>query len=138
MPTHVQTAAYDKAVVLAEAGQYQEAFDQIQHYLRESPDDAEALNELKEAATLDPQASDTHLLLARLYERGGQKEEAIREAELALAAPKPVDAHLLLAKVYLEQNKLQEAQRHAQQVLSMEPGNVAARSVLQTIQMRSP
>ena len=100
--------------------------------------DAEALNELKEAATLDPQASDTHLLLARLYERGGQKEEAIREAELALAAPKPVDAHLLLAKVYLEQNKLQEAQRHAQQVLSMEPGNVAARSVLQTIQMRSP
>lgn len=100
--------------------------------------DAEALTELKEAEKLEPQAPETHLLLARIYERGGQKEEAIREAELALAAPKPVDAHLLLAKIYLEQNKLPEARQHAQQALGIEPGNVAARSVLQTIQMRSP
>jgi tetratricopeptide (TPR) repeat protein len=100
--------------------------------------DAEALAELLEAEQLDPRPAETHLLLARLYERGGHGGEAVREAQLVLSAQNSVDAHMLLAKIYLEQNKLVDARQQAEQALQVEPGNVAARSVLQTIQMRTP
>lgn len=100
--------------------------------------DAEALIELREAAELDGPRAETHLLLARLHERGGRPEEAIREARLALERQKSADAHLLLAKIYLEQNKLAEARQEAEQALEVEPESLAARSVLKTIQMRTP
>ncbi len=100
--------------------------------------DAEALAELREAARLDPARAETRLLLARLLERNGRRDEAIQEARLALAAQNSVDAHLLLAKIYLEQDKLAEARQQAQQALEVEPENIAARSVLKTIEMRSP
>ncbi len=100
--------------------------------------DAEALNQLEEAARLDASLAEAHLLLARLHERGGRKEQAIREAEAALGLEKSADAHLLLAKIYLEQNKLAAAREQALGALRVDPNNVAARSVLKTVEMRSP
>lgn len=99
--------------------------------------DAEALPELQEAATLDPRNADAHLLLARLHERNGRAEEAIREAGAALQINDSVDVHLLLAKIYLQQNKLAEARSEARLALQLEPQSVAAQSVLKTVEMRS-
>lgn len=100
--------------------------------------DSEALEELREAARLEPARAEVHLLLARLHERAGRREEAIREAGLALALENSVDAHLLLAKIFLEQDKLADAEKQAREALEVQPENVAARSVLKTIRMRTP
>ncbi len=100
--------------------------------------DAQALPELREAARMEPNRAEVHLLLARLHERNGRPEEAIREARLSLALENSVDAHLLLAKIYLEQDKLAEAEQQAREALEVQPENVAARSVLKTVKMRTP
>lgn len=99
--------------------------------------DAEALVQLQEAEALDPAQAETHLLLARLHERNNRAEQAISEAEASLRERNSVDAHLLLAKIYLQQNKLTEARLQARMVLELEAGNIAAQSVLQTVEMRS-
>jgi tetratricopeptide (TPR) repeat protein len=99
--------------------------------------DAEALIELKEAAALNDSQPETHLLLARLQERNGRYEEAIHEAERSIVFHDSIDARLLLAKIYLQQNKLLEAQREARMALEIEPANVAAQSVLKTVEIRS-
>ena len=100
--------------------------------------DAEALGELREAVRLNPNQAEAHLLLGWLHERGGRREEAVREARLALTSENSLEAHLLLAKIYLEQERVAEAEQQALQALEVEPENVAARSVLETIQMRTP
>ena len=99
--------------------------------------DDQALRELKESLALGGPVAETHLLLARIHERHGRKEEAVREALSSLALERSVDAHLLLAKIYLEQERLREAREQAQAASQLEPGNVAAHSVLKTVQMRS-
>ena len=100
--------------------------------------DTQALRELHEAVRLNPNQVGARLLLARLHERGGRREEAAREARLALSGEDSLEAHLLLAKIYLRQERLAEAEQQAQQALEVEPENAAARSVLTTIQTRTP
>ena len=100
--------------------------------------DAEALRELREAVRLNPNQPEAHLLLARLHERGGRREEAAREVRLALGWKNSLEAHLLLAKIYLEQEQMAEAEQQAQQALEVEPENAAAHSLLRTIQTRTP
>ena len=68
----------------------------------------------------------------------GRPADAVREAESVLKLQNSADAHLLLAKIYLQQNKLPEARQQAQEALAIEPGNVAAMSVLKTVRMREP
>ena len=127
MPTHVQTAAYDKAVVLAEAGQYQEAFDQIQHYLRESPDDAEALNDAAVLLHCLNRSADGIPYLERAHQVGGNQPEILWNlAETYLAEARADQAKPLFAlmeedevlsvdllnqaaNVFLNQGQLQDA-----------------------------
>jgi len=100
-------------------------------------DDSAAAKELAEAVRLNPASAEAHLLLARIHERNGRPADAVREAELSLASQRSVDAHLLLAKIYLEQSKLAEARDEASKALQLEPANMAAHSVLKTVQMRT-
>jgi Flp pilus assembly protein TadD len=84
---------YQEAMALAEAGQYPEAFDLIQTYLVDHPDDAEALN-------------DTAVLLHCMNRSSESIDYLVRARALAGDAPEIV---WNLAEAYLAEARAHEA-----------------------------
>jgi tetratricopeptide (TPR) repeat protein len=71
----------------------------VQHRLSGQSDDA--LDELRRAAKLDPQAAEVHLEIAATLRETGKLDEAQREAQEAIRlAPGSVDARLEMARLY--------------------------------------
>lgn len=64
--------------------------------------DAEAIADLRQALTLDPEMKAARGLLAAIHTRRGEREEAIRElVELLKAHPDEIPARLRLAQLYM-------------------------------------
>jgi Tfp pilus assembly protein PilF len=62
--------------------------------------DAEAIAELRRAIYLTPYQSEAHLLLARLYQRGGRVKEAVDALKIAIwVDPANADARILLDRL---------------------------------------
>jgi Flp pilus assembly protein TadD len=95
--------------------------------------DADAINELRRAIYLSPYDRQAHLLLGRLYLRGGRVQEAIDELKISIWSDDQVDARLTLAGAYIQAKDGAAARLELQNVLSREPNNADARRLLDTL-----
>jgi tetratricopeptide (TPR) repeat protein/TolB-like protein len=92
--------------------------------------DAEAIAELRRAIYLSPYEREAHLLLGRLYLRGGQVADAIDELKISIWSDDRVDARLALADAYIQSKNADAARSELQTVLTREPSNAEARRLL--------
>ena len=93
---------------------------------------AGALAELTRAAYLDPYANGVHLLLARVHRARGDRELALNELRMALWSREDTALRAELAAVLKEAGRTAEARLEAEKVLKADPGNEAARKVLES------
>jgi len=96
--------------------------------------DAEAINELRRAIYLSPYDREAHLLLGRAYLREGQIADAIDELKISIWSDDQTDARVALAEAYVQAKNVEAARLELQTVLTREPSNPAARSLLEKIE----
>lgn len=93
-------------------------------YQREA--DREAIQELRRALYLSPYLAEAHLLLGRLYLRGGRATEAVEALKIALWSDETVPAHLALAEAYLEGQDTASARAEVDRALALDPQSAEA------------
>lgn len=96
-------------------------------YQREA--DREAIQELRRALYLSPYLAEAHLLLGRLYLRGGRAEEAVEALKIALWSDETVPTHLALAEAYLEVQDTASARIEVDRALALDPQSADARAL---------
>lgn len=96
--------------------------------------DTEAVAELRRAIYLSPYDRDAHLLLGRVYLREGQIADAIDELKISIWSDDQTDARLALADAYVQARNLDAARLELQTVLTREPSNAAAKTLLEKIE----
>jgi Flp pilus assembly protein TadD len=92
--------------------------------------DGEAIAALRRAVYLAPYDSAAHLLLGRVYLRGGRLEEAIDEFKIAIWSDDTVGAHLALADAYIQAKDFTLARTELQWILKADPENTEATRML--------
>jgi tetratricopeptide (TPR) repeat protein len=92
--------------------------------------DDEAIASFRRAVYLSPYDAEAHLLLGRVYLRGGRHLEAIDEFTISIWSRDTVGARLALAEAYIQTQNLAGARSELQVVISREPGNPDARRLL--------
>lgn len=88
-------------------------------YQREA--DREAIQELRRALYLSPYLAEAHLMLGRLYLRGGRAEDAVEALKIALWSEESVAAHVALAEVYLQGQDTASARSEIDRALALDP-----------------
>jgi Tfp pilus assembly protein PilF len=83
--------------------------------------DREAMQELRRALYLSPYLAEAHLLLGRLYLRGGRPADAVEALKIALWSEATVPAHLALAEAYLQVHDQTAARAEVERALSLDP-----------------
>jgi tetratricopeptide (TPR) repeat protein/TolB-like protein len=96
--------------------------------------DAEAIGELRRAIYLSPYDREAHLLLGRVYLRGGQIADAIDELKISIWSDDQIDARLALAEAYAQARNTDAARIELQTVLTREPSNANAKELLEKIE----
>jgi tetratricopeptide (TPR) repeat protein/TolB-like protein len=91
--------------------------------------DREAIQELRRALYLSPYLGEAHLLLGRLYLRGGRAEEAVEALKIALWSDETVPAHLALAEAYLVVQDTASARAEVDRALALDPQSEAAKAL---------
>jgi tetratricopeptide (TPR) repeat protein len=99
--------------------------------LQEAGDGAGAVLELTRAVYLDPYGARGHLLLARAYRSGGESDKALAELRASLWSRDDPVVRLELASYLAELGKSGEARAEARRVLKAEPGNAAAKALVE-------
>jgi tetratricopeptide (TPR) repeat protein len=92
--------------------------------------DDEAIASFRRAVYLSPYDADAHLLLGRVYLRGGRHQEAIDEFAISIWSRDTVAARLALAEAYIQTQNVAGARSELQVVLTREPSSVEARRLL--------
>jgi tetratricopeptide (TPR) repeat protein len=92
--------------------------------------DDEAIASFRRAVYLSPYDAEAHLLLGRVYLRGGRHQEAIDEFTISIWSRDSVAARLALAEAYIQTQNMAGARTELQVVLSREPTNPDARRLL--------
>jgi tetratricopeptide (TPR) repeat protein len=95
--------------------------------------DREAMDELRRAIYLAPYEDEPHLLLGRLYRRGGRLGEAIDEFKVALWCRETAAGRVALGAALLENGDRDAARREAERALALDPGSVEAAALLKRI-----
>jgi tetratricopeptide (TPR) repeat protein len=88
-------------------------------YEREA--DREAIQELRRALYLSPYLAEAHLLLGRLYLRGGRAAEAVEALKIALWSEETVAAHVSLAEALLQVQDQAAARVEIDRALAIDP-----------------
>jgi tetratricopeptide (TPR) repeat protein len=96
-------------------------------YQREA--DREAIQELRRALYLSPYLAEAHLLLGRLYLRGGRAEEAVEALKIALWSDETPATHLALAEAYLVVQDTAAARIEVDRALALDPESAEARAL---------
>jgi tetratricopeptide (TPR) repeat protein/TolB-like protein len=91
--------------------------------------DREAIQELRRALYLSPYLAEAHLLLGRLYLRGGRAEEAVETLKIALWSDETVATHLALAEAYLVVQDTASARTEVDRALALDPQSAEARAL---------
>lgn len=91
--------------------------------------DREAIQELRRALYLSPYLAEAHLMLGRLYLRGGRAEEAVEALKIALWSEETVEAHVALAEAYLQMQDHASARIEVDRALALDPLAGAALAV---------
>lgn len=88
-------------------------------YQREA--DREAIQELRRAVYLSPYLAEAHLLLGRLYLRGGRATDAVQELKIALWSEATVAGHVALAEALLQVEDQAAARIEIDRALALDP-----------------
>ena len=91
--------------------------------------DREAEQELRRALFLSPYLADGHLLLARVYLRGGRMAEAVQAFKIALWSEETVAAHVGLAEAYLALKDVAAARAEVDRALVLDAGSADAQAL---------
>lgn len=91
--------------------------------------DREAIQELRRALYLSPYLAEAHLLLGRLYLRGGRAEEAVEALKIALWSDETVPTHLALAEAYLVVQDTASARAEVDRALALDPQSEPAKAL---------
>ena len=83
--------------------------------------DREAIDELRRALFLSPYLAEAHLLLGRLYLRGGRPAEAVEASKIALWSEETVAAHVILAEALLQVQDQAAARVEIDRALALDP-----------------
>lgn len=83
--------------------------------------DREAVDELRRALYLSPYLAEAHLLLGRLYLRGGRPAEAVEALKIALWSEESVAAHVALAEALLQVQDQAAARTEIDRALALDP-----------------
>jgi tetratricopeptide (TPR) repeat protein len=83
--------------------------------------DREAIQELRRALYLSPYLAEAHLLLGRLYLRGGRPNEAVEALKIALWSEETVAAHVSLAEALLQVEDQAGARAEIERALVLDP-----------------
>jgi tetratricopeptide (TPR) repeat protein len=100
-------------------------------FLREA--DREAEQELRRALFLSPYLAEAHVMLGRIYLRGGRTAEAVQELKIALWSEETVAAHLALAEAYLQMRDLVAARAEVDRALVMDPSSADAEALRERV-----
>jgi len=95
--------------------------------------DDEAIASFRRAVYLSPYDAEAHLLLGRVYLRGGRHQEAIDEFTISIWSRDSVAARLALAEGYIQTQNMAGARTELQVVLTREPTNPDARRLLSRV-----
>jgi tetratricopeptide (TPR) repeat protein/TolB-like protein len=88
--------------------------------------DREAIDELRRALFLSPYLAEAHLLLGRLYLRGGRPSEAVEALKIALWSEETVAAHVTLAEAFLQVQDQAAARIEVDRALALDPKSAEA------------
>ena len=102
----------------------------------ETEHDAEAISALQRTIYLTPYDNEAHLLLGRIYLRGGRVGDAIDALKISIWSTDSVTARLVLADAYERAGLLNEARAEVQNVLSRDATNQEARQRLDRLSAR--
>ena len=97
-------------------------------YLAERDD--EAVASFRRAVYLSPYDAEAHLLLGRVYLRGGRHQEAVDELTISIWSRDSVAARLVLAEAYIQTGNVDGARSELKMVIGREPSNAEARRLL--------
>jgi tetratricopeptide (TPR) repeat protein len=92
--------------------------------------DNEAIASLRRAVYLSPYDAEAHLLLGRLYSRGGRHQEAVDEFTISIWSRDTVAARLALAEALIPTGNAVAARSELQVVIARDPSNAQARRLL--------
>jgi Tfp pilus assembly protein PilF len=95
--------------------------------------DRDAVAALQRAIYLSPYDDEPHVLLGRLYARGGRTSDAIDEFKVAIWCKETPVARLGLASGYLDAGDPAAARREAERALALDPNSADARALLKKI-----
>jgi tetratricopeptide (TPR) repeat protein len=102
----------------------------------ESERDAEAISALQKAVYLSPYDHDAHLLLGRIYLRGGRLHDAIDALKISIWSSDTVSARLVLAEAYEKAGMVNEARSELEKLVKRDPSDVEARQRLDRLVAR--
>jgi tetratricopeptide (TPR) repeat protein/TolB-like protein len=88
--------------------------------------DSQAIQELRRALYLSPYLAEAHLLLGRLYLRGGRPAEAVEALKIALWSEETVAAHVVLAEAFLQVQDQAAARAEIDRALALDPKSAEA------------
>jgi tetratricopeptide (TPR) repeat protein len=88
--------------------------------------DREAIQELRRALYISPYLAEAHLLLGRLYLRGGRPAEAVEALKISLWSEETVDAHVSLAEAFLQVQDQAAARAEIDRALVLDPTSAEA------------
>lgn len=91
--------------------------------------DREAIDELRRALYLSPYLAEAHLLLGRLYLRGGRPAEAVEALKISLWSEETVAAHVWLAEAFVQIQDQASARAEADRALALDPASADARAL---------
>jgi tetratricopeptide (TPR) repeat protein len=101
--------------------------------LTEERRDREAINELRRAVYLTPYEDEPHLLLGRLYQRGGRSSEALDEFRIAIWCRDSAAARLALGGALFESGERDAARAEVERALALQPDSVEAKELMRKI-----
>jgi len=93
--------------------------------------DTDALAELNRTLFLSPYEAEAHLLVGRIYLRGGRTHEAIDALKISIWSADSSDAHLALAEAYVQTREIAAAHDEAQRALALDPSSKQAQALLE-------
>jgi tetratricopeptide (TPR) repeat protein len=102
----------------------------------ESERDAEAISELQRAVYLAPYDYEAHLLLGRIYLRGGRLHDAIDALKISIWSSDTVAARLVLAEAYEKAGMVNAARTELESLLRRDPSDSEARQRLDRLSAR--
>jgi tetratricopeptide (TPR) repeat protein len=101
--------------------------------LYEQDHDRDALDELRRALFLSPYQAEAHLLMGRIYLRGGRVREAIDALNISIWSSETAEAHAALAQAHFEARDLELARTEATRALTLDAQSAEARHVLEQL-----